>query len=100
MPKKHQTSVGQAELFDVKDLLKTAPCVPALRKAVTDWRINGYQGVTPTTRELLNFWFYTDHLHPITRRPFAYHGSQQEAIETLIYVYEVARVRGQHALLE
>jgi type III restriction enzyme len=100
MPKKSRAAVGQADLFDVKDLLKTAPCVPALRKAVTDWRINGYQGVTPTTRELLNFWFYTDHLHPVTRRPFAYHGSQQEAMETLIYVYEVAHVRTQQALLE
>jgi type III restriction enzyme len=100
MPRQSKTSPGAPELFDVKDVLKTAPCVLALRKAVGEWRDQGYPGVTETTRALLNFWFFTDHLSPFTRRPFAYHGSQREAIETLIYVYEVAKARTNKALLE
>lgn len=100
MPRKAQAAPAQTSLFDVTERLHTAPCVPALRKAVKDWKAAGYPGVTETTRTLLNFWFYTDHIHPATRRPFAYHASQQEAIETLIYVYEVAQVRRRKALLE
>lgn len=100
MPRQSKMMRGQPELFDVKDVLKTAPCVLALRKAVGEWRDQGYPGVTQTTHALLNFWFSTDHLSPVNRRPFAFHASQREAIETLIYVYEVARVRTRKALLE
>jgi len=100
MPKKSKPSLAQPDLFDVKDLLRTAPCVLALRKVVGDWRAGGYPGVTETTRELLNFWFCADHLSPVNRRPFAYHASQREAIETLIYIYEVAQVRRHKALVE
>jgi hypothetical protein len=45
----------QPGLFDLTLYLRTAPCVPALRKLVTEWRDNGYQGITPTTRTLLNY---------------------------------------------
>lgn len=95
MAKKRHTSNGkQADLFDLRERVSTAPCVPALREAVARWRDNGYTGVTPTTSELLNFWFYTDHHH------FRYYDSQREAIETLIFVYEVKQIRSRKALLE
>ena len=80
-------------------MLKTAVAVPAIRRAVLDWQTTGYAGVTETTRMLLNFWFNTDHRLPNGAR-FAYHKAQQEAIETLIYVYEVAKIRSRTALLE
>lgn len=96
MPKKKQSS-AQENLFQAKT--STAPCVPAIREAVADWKANGYPGVTATTRLLLNYWFKTDHRLPNGRR-FAYHSSQQEAIETLIYLYEVAKIRRQKPLLE
>ena len=86
-------------LFDVTTHLRTAPCVPALREAVKAWRVGGYKGVTDTTRLLLSYWFYTDHRLPIGRR-FAYHSSQQEAIETLIFVWEVEKVFTRKSLLE
>jgi type III restriction enzyme len=73
--------------------------VPALREAVKAWRAGGYKGVTDTTRILLNHWFYTDHKLP-TGLPFKYHSSQQEAIETLVFVWEYERVRSRKALLE
>ena len=90
---------AQLDLFDLTLYLKTAPCVPALRKLVTEWRNNGYQGATFTTRALLNYWFLTDHRLP-NREFFKYHDAQREAIETLIYVYEIAKVRTRKDLLE
>ncbi len=89
----------QLGLFDLTQYLRTAPCVPALRRLVAEWKANDYQGVTPTTRTLLNYWFTAD--HPLANRQlFKYHDAQREAIETLIYVYEVARIRNRKALLE
>ncbi|HEU5378662.1 MAG TPA: DEAD/DEAH box helicase family protein [Ktedonobacteraceae bacterium] len=100
MPRTSKNKMAiQAGLFDLNPFLKTAPCVPALRKLVTEWRENGYPGVTSTTRTLLSFWFSTDHKLP-TGQLFTYHDAQREAIETLIYVYEVARVRNRKDLLE
>jgi type III restriction enzyme len=89
----------QLGLFDLTLYLRTAPCVPALRKLVAEWRDNGYQGITRTTRTLLNYWFFTDHKMP-NGQLFKYLDAQREAIETLIYVYEVAKVRTRKDLLE
>ena len=89
----------QLGLFDLTLYLRTAPCVPALRKLVSEWRDNGYQGITRTTRTLLNYWFFTDHKLP-NGQLFKYLDAQREAIETLIYVYEVAKVRTRKDLLE
>jgi type III restriction/modification enzyme restriction subunit len=97
--RKTQANEMQADLFDLSPFLKTAPCVPALRKLVAEWRDGGYKGVTSTTRTLLNFWFCTDH-RLSNGRLFKYHDAQREAIETLIYVYEVAQVRSRKDLLE
>ncbi len=89
----------QLDLFDLTQYLRTAPCVPTLRRLVAEWKTNDYQGVTPTTRTLLNYWFATDH-RLANRQLFKYHDAQQEAIETLIYVYEIAHIRSRKALLE
>ncbi len=97
MPRKKDPN--QPDLFDVQDLLLTAPCVPLLRKRVDDWRNANYAGATDVTRQLLYWWFSNDHRLPNGQR-FAYHQSQRVAIETLIYVYEVARVRTRKELLE
>ncbi len=98
-PRKKKDKVQQPELFDVTSRLRTAPCVPALREAVKAWRAGGYKGTTETTRLLLNHWFKTDH-HLRNGRPFAYHFSQREAIETLIFVWEYEKVRTRKGLLE
>jgi len=97
MPRRKKTSDAQLSLLEPP--VKTAPCVPAIRKAVDDWRAADYQGVTDTTRLLLNFWFKTDHRLP-NGRPFVYHDSQRQAIETLIYLNEVAGVRRHKDLVE
>lgn len=84
-------------LFEVK--MTTAPCVPAIREKVAQWRADGYPGVTDTTRRLLNYWFGSDHRLPGGRR-FKYHYFQQQAVETLVYLYEVAQIRRQKGLIE
>src|SRR6266446_1186032 len=96
---KTKSNDPQLGLFDLNPFLKTAPCVPALRKLVAEWQADGYKGITNTTRTLLNFWFCTDH-RQANGQLFRYHPSQREAIETLIYVYEVAKVRTRKDLLE
>lgn len=97
--KKKNDSLNQGELLDITGHLRTAPCVPALREAVKAWRAGGYKGTTETTRLLLNHWFMTDH-RSRNGRPFAYHSSQREAMETLIFVWEFEKVRTQKNLLE
>jgi type III restriction enzyme len=57
------------------------------------------QGYSDTTRILLNHWFNTDHRSPDGRK-FAYHYFQREAVETLIYLYEVAKLRRHKSLVE
>lgn len=97
--KKKAASDTQPDLLDVTSKLRTAPCVPALREAVKAWAVGGYKGITETTRILLNYWFHTDH-KLANGVPFRYHRSQQEAIETLIFVWEYEKVRTRRALLE
>src|SRR2546427_2579146 len=97
--RKKQVSPEQGDLLDITPRLRTAACVPALREAVKAWRAGGYKGTTETTRLLLNHWFQTDHRLP-NGRPFQYHYSQREALETLIFVWEFEKVRTRKALLE
>lgn len=100
MPRrKKDSALAQKDLLNVAVQLHTAPCVPALREAAKRWRDDGYKGATETTRLLLNYWFKSDH-RSLNGRPFAYHYFQREAIETLIYVWEIEKVRSRKALLE
>ena len=98
MPRKRSTH-GVEELSLLEARVTTAPCVPAIRKAVAEWRAIGYKGASDTSRLLLNHWFRTDH-RLRNGTAFQYHTAQREAIETLIYVYEVAKVRRHRELLE
>ena len=62
--------------------------VPFIRAQVDQWRQSGYAGATETTKALLRYWF--DTAHP---NDFRYHFAQQEAVETIIWLYEVAQYR-------
>jgi type III restriction enzyme len=79
--------------------VSTAPCVPAICEKVKAWREGGYKDVTDTTRLLLNHWFNKDHRLPDGRR-FKYEYFQRDAVETLIYLYEVAKARRHKSLVE
>jgi type III restriction enzyme len=61
--------------------------VNSLRKAIFDWRNKDYPNVTKTTKRLLEFWFKEDHI--VAGEIFKFWFAQREAIETLIYIYEV-----------
>jgi len=65
--------------------------VNELRKAVFTWREQSYPGISSTTKRLLQFWFSEDHI--VNNEPFEFWFCQREAIETLIYVYEVIKKR-------
>jgi len=95
--KKNDTS--QKDMFNIQEQLSTAACVPAIREAVKAWRAEKYKDITETTRELLNFWFNTDHVLP-NGNIFRYHLAQREAIETLIFIFEVKKIRNRKDLLE
>jgi hypothetical protein len=95
--RRQQSNPDQLGLLEAR--VSTAPLVPGIREKVTAWREGGYKGVSDTTGLLLNYWFYTDHRLPNSRK-FAYHYFQREAVETLIYLYEAAKVRRHKSLVE
>jgi len=78
------------------------PLVPELRKLVFAWRGRGYSGAADTSRSLLNWWFNTPHLLPQsdgTMAEFRYYFAQREAVETIVYLHDVARVKDKYDML-
>ena len=77
------------------------PLVYKLRQEVADWRAKNYEGVSETSRALLKWWFQTE--HPIETEEgtayFQYYFAQREAVETIIYCYEVAGVKDKYDLI-
>ncbi len=97
MARKRKQDFDQLSLLEAR--VSTAPLVPGIREKLKAWRDGGYKGISDTTRILLNYWFHTDHRLPNGRK-FTYHYFQQEAVETLIYLYEVAEIRRHKTLVE
>jgi type III restriction enzyme len=62
--------------------------VDQIRPAMDAWRSSGWPGVTHTTRRLLGYWFDEDHLLA-SGEPFRFYYCQREAVETLVYLFEV-----------
>ena len=88
-------------LFQAYQIPKTqreshAALVPAIREAVHAWRARGYEGATATSRRLLTWWFESDHQQD--GEDWLYYYCQREAIETLIYLYEVLKARDLYTL--
>jgi type III restriction enzyme len=78
------------------------PLVSQLRRKVKDWRDSGYVGATDTSRTLLNWWFKTPHLLPQldgTMVEFQYYFAQREALETIIYLYDVVGAQDKFDLM-
>jgi len=91
---------SKAQLSFLQDYGKTAPAVPAIREAVREWRDKGYPGATRTSKTLLNYWFNADHKLPNGQLFRYYDPAQRESVESLIYVYEVAKTRSLKDLYE
>ncbi len=78
------------------------PLVAELRRKVKVFRDGGYVGAADTSRSLLNWWFNTPHLLPKTSEimvEFQYYFAQREALETIVYLYDVAGVKDKHDLM-
>ncbi|MFA6809806.1 MAG: DEAD/DEAH box helicase family protein [Desulfoplanes sp.] len=79
------------------------PLVPRLRLAVKTFRDSGYEGASSTSKSLLTWWFKTPHLLPKaddSMAEFAYYFAQREALETIIYLYEVAKAKDKYDLMQ
>ena len=84
-PKKKTTQLVFTEW--INDRIKPNDETNRIRERITLWRKGGYVGVTSTTRRLLDHWQRPDR----ERRLFF---CQVEALETAIYIAEVAQKYG------
>lgn len=78
------------------------PLVAKVRKEVFAWRVKGYPGASPTSVALLRHWFETDHLTENadgSLSSFRYYFAQREAVETVVWLYEVRSARDKYDLL-
>lgn len=78
------------------------PLVASLRKKVKEWRDTGYSGASATSAALLKWWFQTEKLVPGEDGilyDFQYYFAQREAVETVIYLYEIVNVKDKYDLL-
>ena len=78
------------------------PLVAKVRQEVFAWRNNGYPGASPTSVALLRWWFETDHLLENadgSLSPFEYYFAQREAVESVIWLYDVKKARDKFDLL-
>jgi len=74
------------------------PLVYKIRLAVKEWRDSDYSGASETTKALLQFWFKPDG-HKNNGNVFQYYFAQREAIESIIYLYEIAKARDKYDLM-
>jgi type III restriction enzyme len=74
------------------------PLVYKIRLAVAKWRDENYPGASDTTKSLLNFWFNQEHL--IGQTKFSFFFSQREAIESIVYLYEIANAKDKYELMK
>ena len=78
------------------------PLVAKVRDEVSTWRAAGYPGASPTSRALLRWWFETPHLVEQadgSESEFRYYFAQREAVESVIWLYEVRAARDKFDLM-
>jgi len=78
------------------------PFVPELREKIADWRKNNYNGANETAKALLNWWFKEPHTiyeKDGTSVSFQYYFAQREAVETIIWLYDVQGTRNKFDLI-
>jgi len=78
------------------------PLVHKLREQVSKWRAKRYEGASDTSKALLKWWFAAPHIQPKydgTESDFQYYFAQREAVETVIYLYEVSKVKDKYDMI-
>lgn len=68
-----------------------------IKSAIAAWREKDYEGASLVTQRLLDFWFSEEHWLK-DRSEFKFWCAQRNAIEALIYVYEVCRYHNLYSL--
>ncbi|AMJ63185.1 DEAD/DEAH box helicase family protein [Bosea sp. PAMC 26642] len=99
----HRWYPGEAMLGNAGLQNLLPPLVDSIRRKVTDWRLSGYSGASRTTRALLRWWFQTAHVVPQgdgTMARFRWYFAQREAVETAIWLFEVAKAHDPYALIK
>jgi type III restriction enzyme len=79
------------------------PFVPELREKVAQWRKNDYDGASETSKSLLNWWFKEPHtIYAKDGKSFSfqYYYAQREAVETIIWLYDVEKVESKYDLIK
>jgi type III restriction enzyme len=79
-----------------------APLVARVREEVHAWRASAYVGASPTSRALLRWWFERSHLVEAadgTETEFRYYFAQREAVESVIWLYDVRGARDKFDLM-
>ncbi|CZG51652.1 DEAD/DEAH box helicase family protein [Legionella pneumophila serogroup 1] len=74
------------------------PIPGTLHQSIKIWRNGGYKNVTNTTKRLLEWWFIEEH-ELDNGIPFRFWEGQREAIEHLIYCYEVLQAKSLYELV-
>ena len=90
-------SQSQMALFQNEYEKLLPPLVYKIRLAVEKWRDDNYKGASVTSKSLLNFWF--NHDHQIGKTKFSFFFAQREAIESIIYLYEIAKAKDKYDLM-
>ena len=72
-----------------------APFINKIREELYDWRQFGYDGISLTTKNLLNYWFNFSH-----KSGFRYYFGQRESVESVIYLFEKLGIRNNQDLLK
>ena len=99
VPPHERWTPSQTQLDLYKDIYQKIlpPLVQKVRMAVAVWRENDYEGASETSKALLYYWFQEVHSQ---YKHFRFFFAQQEAIESIIYLYEVAKAHNKHELLQ
>jgi type III restriction enzyme len=86
-PKKKGTKQLHFDTEWTRDRIEENKLVNDIRRRVALWQKGGYVGVTPTTARLIGYW-----IDPNREKKLFF--CQNEALETAIYITEVARKYG------
>lgn len=102
LPPEYRWFPADEALRDVSYEKLLPPLVHKIRQDVKEWRDAQYEGATATSRALLTWWFETEHILPQADGSlfdFKYYFAQREAVETVIYLYEVVKVKDKYDLI-
>ncbi|MEM3870954.1 MAG: DEAD/DEAH box helicase family protein [Nitrososphaeria archaeon] len=90
--------MSRQHTLDGKELYPQIELDLKLKSAVSKWKQESYKGATDVTKRLLRYWFFEQH-YDERGRELEFWQNQKEAIEALIYVYEVMKLHSLNDLL-